>query len=599
MSVICAGALVVAGGMTVVAYKKQSQEIGSPQVVNSANIAHEKSKLPNLKTVNEIALYYNGTRVDGLLAFSTSKGELLFPIDDLFNYIGAKYTYHSADGIVEASINDSNIILKIASDIFTVNGLEKQLPFAVTLSNDRIMVPVEVLNSINGFSASGKTNISTAYANYNPDYLARAFKDIFYVAATNQIEGIYSIDGKRFINMVDISEDLIFDYSPAKKSVLYINNGGAFLLSKDMDFVSVDLNMGGETQWSDDMKTIYEPLNDFSSLKIYNLDNGKSRVLENVRQTITSNKDFEDFSSGILRLVSYWNYDKTTRISVLNTKTNNVCTIVYNAGSPIIVAKAWLSPTGKYMTYIKDGDYRLCAFDGSQDIALGKAVSMKWVTDDVIMLLKNGEWQAYNMNGTIKSYKDSDLKFLSVVDGSTILFQDSNSIYKSVDGIEEKVVDIGINLDSAISTPNINSIIADDQEKNALYLISGSVYTKIGEYAALLKNYDGTGMVEDLQRSVKISPNGKLICVAQLGKDSVALKIMASDGSWTKELKFDSDAYMRSRYGSADVDFLDNNKIVFNDQSYIWLIDLGQDDPLITKIPESYENIYIKGVMVK
>ena len=598
MSLICIASFIVAGKETLIAYKKQSQEIGSPQVAGSKNVEQTKSKMPTLKNINEIPLYFNGRRVSGLSSFVTSKGEVMFAIDDLFNYLKINYTYHYADGVIEANFNNCKVVLKIDSDIFTVNGIEKQLPFAVTLANDRIMVPAELLNALNGFSASGKAYLSNTFVNYNPDYLANAFKGIYYLGTTKDTIGIYSVNGNRYIDVADKDGNTTFDYSPYRQSVLYKKGDNAYIITKGMDFMPVLLKLGITCQWTEDYKSIYEASDSFNQLNIYNPDNGKVKTFENVRSLIASNPEFQDFSSGALRLVSYWNYGSTTRINVLNTNTNKNCTVLYKNDKPIITGTTWLSPTGRYMVYTKAGQYRLCAFDGEQDISLDNAEAARWVTDDTLLIYKNGDWNAYDTSGNLKNYKDDNLVFLGATGDSSVLFRDSGSIYRSVNGIENKIVDVNIKVDSAVASPDYYSIVAGSREDNSLYLIYNSIPTKIGDYSAMLKSYGANGLTEDIQRSVKYSPDGKSICTAVLDKASVVLKVIAEDGSKTDEIRIDSDAYLKSQYGSADFKFIGNSKIIFYDQNYIWLIDLGKDEPQISKFPKSDGNTSIRGVII-
>lgn len=594
LSIICALALVIAGRMTIVAYSKQGQEIGSPNVVNAANIEHPKSKLPNLKTINELQLFFNGRRVEGLHAYVTSKGELLLPLDDLFNFIGIKYTFHSSDGIVEAEFNECELIIKIGSDVVAVNGVEQQLPYAVVLSNDRILVPVEVLNSINGFSASGKAYTSTAYVNYNSDYKASAFNGVFYVAGINNIEGIFSINGKRSINVIESDGAPVYSFSPQRQGALYIKDNEAYLLSKTMDFVNYKLNMGPQSRWSDDLKTIYEEDSNFNKLVIFNLDTGKQRILENVRDTIASEKDFEDFSKGVLRLVSYWTYGKTTRITVQNTLNNRLCTVLFNGQKPILVANTQLSPTGRFMSYIKDGEYRLCTFDGERDVSLGDAIAVRWITDDKIMLLKKGEWVVCDTVGMPIKNQNTDLEFLGTVNDTTVLYRDNKSIYKSISGTEAKITDTEVNVESAVATPDLLSIIAVSSEDNGVYLIRGGNTVKLAEYKALLSSSQEAGALEVMGKSIKIASDGKTISIALKDKNSVIVRIIAVDGTWSKDLRLDSDSYIDNQEIYSELSYIDNSKIAFKDKSSLWLIDLNYSEPEITKI--SHDNSIIKGL---
>jgi hypothetical protein len=591
--------------MTVVAYNKQNQEINSPQVVSSTKTETIKSKMPNLKAINEIALYYNGVRVDGLFAFSTSKGELLFPIDDLFKYIGIEYNYYSSDGIFEAKVNDCNVVIKIWADTFKINNTEYQLPYASILSNDRIMVPLEILSKIKGFSVTGSPFLSTAYVNYNPNYLSEAYKKVFYVSQSNEMQGIFNAYGDRFINAVDADNLTGFSYSPVREAVLYTRGQSAFLLYKSLNFAATALNLPGNSQWTEDMRSVYVSQNNFNILKIYNPDNGKIIELDGVRDLIASNIDFKGFSNGTLSLVSYWSYDKTIRISVKNTKTDEVCTILYNKNKPVIVANAWMSPTGAYMAYLKDGEYRVCTYDGSLNEALDNATSISWVTDNLIMLYKDSQWQVYNvLTGRMES-RENSLGFLGLVGDNGVLFKDSKAIYKSVYGKETKVLDLvtgdlnagSVNLSSTVAAPGLNSIIAGDTYNNSVYLIYGSVLTKIGEYNSLLKSYKDNRYMEDLKRSVKLSPDGKTYALIQADKESVKVKIIAVDGSWTKEIRLDSDVYLKNQYGTGDINYIDNNKIEFNDSSSIWLINFNKDTQQITQL--SNNDARILGVMIK
>jgi len=153
------------------------------------------------------------------------------------------------------------------------------------------------------------------------------------------------------------------------------------------------------------------------------------------------------------------------------------------------------------------------------------------------------------------------------------------------------------NLTSAIATPGINSIIAGDVINNSVYLIHSSVPVKIGEYSSLLKSYKDNKFTEDLKRSVKISPDGKAFILVQADNESVRLIISAADGSWTKELRLDSDVYLKNQYGSGDINFIDNNKLVFNDSSSIWLIDFNKDGAKINQL--SKNDTKILGVLIK
>lgn len=599
MFIICIASFVVAGRETLIAYKKQSQEIGSPEVAGSKKIEHNSSSMPTLKNINEVPLYFNGRRVAGLSAFATSKGEVMFPVDDLFNYLKINYTYHYSDGIIEADFNDSKVVLKIDYDTFTVNGIEKQLPFAVVRANDRIMVPAELLNGLNGFDASGKAYLSAAYVNYNPDYQAHGFKGIYYLGADADTAGIYGITDGRYINAVDRDNGASFEYSPYRQSVLYKNNEKSFIITTGMDFIPVELGMSILSRWTEDYKSIYEASDNFNRLSIYSPDSGKIKTIENVREQIASNIDFQDFSYGELKLASYWNYGSTTRITVLNTLSKKICTVLYKKDKPILTATAWLSPNGRYMVYTKDGKYRLCAFDGEQDISLDGAEAVRWITDDTILIYKNGEWSAYDTSGSLMKYRDNNLVYLGVAEDTSVLFRDSRSIYRSVNGIEDKIADIDKNVDNAVASPDFYSIAAGSREDNSVYLIHNQVPTKIGDYSAMLKSYNANGISEDINRSVKFSPDGKTLCAAQLDKNSVILKVMAGDGANTEEIKLDSDAYLKSRYGSADFKYMDNNRIIYWDTSNIWLITLDKDGPKIGKFPKTEENTAILGIMIK
>lgn len=605
MSIVCAGALFVAGSMTIVAYNKQNQEINSPEVVSGTKTEPAKSKMPNLKGINEIALYYNGVRVDGLYAFSTSKGELLFPIDDLFKYIGLEYNYYSSDGIFEAKVYDCDVVIKIWADTFKINNTEYPLPYAGILSNDRIMVPLEVLNKINGFSVTGSPLLSTVYVNYNSNYLSEAYKKVFYVSQSNQTQGIYNAYGDRFMNAVDTDNTTGFSYSSAREAVLYTKGQNSYLLYKSLNFAPAALNLEGSSRWTEDKRSVYVPLNNFNTLKIYSPDSGKIIQLDGVRDIISANSEFKGFSNGALSLVSYWSYDKTIRISVKNTKTDEVCTILYNKNKPAIVAKAWMSPTGAYMAYMKDGEYRVCTYDGSRDAALDNAMSINWITDNLIMLYKDSLWQVYNvLTGHIES-RDNSLGFLGQAGDNEVLFKDSKAIYKSADGKETKVLDLlkgalntdRVNLNSAVAAPGLYSIIAGDAYNNSVYLIYGSVLTKVGEYNSLLKSSKDNVYMEDLKRSVKISPDGKTYTLVQADKDSVRLIILAADGSWTKEIRLDSDVYLKNRYGTGDINYIDNDKLVYNDSSSIWLINFDRNTQQISQL--SNKDGRILGVMIK
>lgn len=597
MSIICAGALIIAGKMTVIAYKKQGQEIGSQKILNVTADSHTKVKFPALKTISEYPLYFNGRRVEGLKAFKTAKGELLLPIDDICNYLGVKYIYHPTDEIFESEINHTKLALNVGNDSCTVNDKELKLPYAVILSNDRILVPMEVLNSINGFSVSAKADVSAAYMNYTRDYKNSVHNRIFYEAASNTAEGIYNFFGKQQFEIDKGESTSSLLYSVARRGALYVTNNRAYFLSKVFNFKPYKLDMGAGSQWSEDMKTIYEPLNDFNNLRIYNLDNGKISTLENVRNIIAGVNDFEDFSAGVLRLVSYWNYDKIVRITVLNTKNNKVCTVLYKENNPILIAKAWLSPTGRYMVYSKDGEYRLCAFDGEQDVSLGNPLAVKWVSDSSIMLLKASSWQLYGTDGKIKTQEEvPEYKTLGVIGDWTVLYSDGKAIYRSENGIDTKVVDIEAKLDDVVADNELKAIIASDSENNSVYLITGGTSRKISDMNSLLKSVSESGITTDLKRSVKISPDRKTFCIAKVEKDGVLIYIMAVDGTWSKEVRLDSDAYYLTQYGTAELEYINNSRILYKDISAIWSIDLQGENPEIlrTIIDEKKLN----GVMI-
>lgn len=554
----------------------------------------------NAKKLSERALYFNGVKLSAANAFITEKKEVLLPIDELLGKIGSEYTYYAADGLLETSVNEKKLLIRLGKAAYNYNGRDERVPIAPEAAREHFLVPRALLEKLGGFRVVSTAEGNSVYVNYFP-----GFSDI----DKNGTEVARLIRGRA--SLTDITGKKVFWSKPNRIAAAdrfeFSYDGSRCILKSGEDIYLVDPSGAGKTEvlkaepgmtLSDDGRYLYWTDRSNGLSYTYDVVLKTVKVIGNYLSTIKNSKEYGYMPDVGEILKEYIEISSFRRVVLTNRNHDADYTFIERNGRVVIEGNASYSPDRTRLVFMRGDEGFAANVDGTGIISLGKGEMPVWINNSRIFTKSGNEMYLFSRQGRSRTKVDEEWRRVGQSDEGDALFTRGNSLYIETDGEERLIGELPERCEyvRAHSSKGPFVIALGGMLDSVLYYDEDS-WMKVGNGRMLVNSILEGDTYTDYRKSIDISPDSGNTAVFQWVEGMPVLNIVKKGGKSVEKINLD---YARSRgsYNIAvNVKWISGKELLVSSSTQGWLLKVDEDISIYSWT-EPKDSI-IQGVITK
>lgn len=597
MVLVTLAAVVISIKVTITVVQRQEQEVRN--IVPSVNDAAPASaRIINTGKIAEHRLYFNGVEVKELTAYSYEKKEVLVPLDNILNYLGIEYSFYAPDDLLQSKVNGKTLVVRVGRDSFDYDGKEIKLPFAPVIVKGSVLVPMEMLSYIDGFSQKNILTVDSAFINYFGDMPLVSSARVKLLRLNSGFGGIWDMTGRRSLwEREEISGDEeMFEAAPGNSAFVFKSGSRVYMINPDLNPEPYLINADAGCTWSGDGKSLFWEDSGTGRLNIYNIEKDTINHQENFLWRAESKEGYEGFSAASRKLEEFIEHGSYKKVSFKNIYSEKTYTMVQKNSRITAEGEVIASPDGKRIIFTRqDGAYYVSAFDGTGAVKLGNGTSAQWVTNNRIFIGNGEAGSLYDASGKERESGEKRWKFLGKASDGAIFYTDGQMLYCDQDGIEKTIMALPWGYDHVVAASAEGPyILASEKNDEVLYYTEKGV-SRIGRYSDMISGSGGLDEEEAYEKSIQVSPGKDALLFIHREEGLLTLDFMVKEGYLNKKVALDFTVPEIPGTYDIKVKWLDGRRVVLYTSSELWMVDF-QDRVQIYKYNEK-EGSSIKGVL--
>jgi hypothetical protein len=577
--VLCAVSAGIAIRVTVTMIEKRNQ------VIDEAAKPEEEKQIPAGSVVKpgklkDQTLYFNGAGVEDMSVFASDKKQVFIPLDLMLNRIGTSFRFYGSDDLLEAEPDKKKLLVRLGIRNFRLGEEEILLPEAPFTAKEHILVPLELLSNIGGFTTDAYPDKETVFVNYHPGITVE--KDL-------KMKIFRFVEGK--LEVTDIGREKSFlkrtgtgkagetlEFSEDRSVAVLKSQGKVYILRNKGSVSKQEVGVDPAARLSRDGRHLYWVDEEQKTAFVYDIATRITRKPGSSFYRILSSHGKGSYFAESSTLLTYREGKGYKRAVLGNTLSDAGYTFLERHGKVIVEGNASYSPDRKRILFLKkDKGYCLVNSDGTGLISLGKLEQAQWLNNTKVLASDGNGRRIYNRRSRKWTKTATGGALVGQAADGAVFFTLGSDLYYEKGGKEKKIVTFPGECIGIYAKMAGGPYIAASAKEDGLFFIEGGQSKPSGsKYSLLLKGMKKGEMFVDMEASVSASPNNLNFVVLQREDGFIALHVLGKQKAQPRKIVLNYRTDDTSQLERVRMQWVSDTRILVFTDDRGWIIDLAK-----------------------
>ncbi len=525
MALLCLVVVAISVRVSLTIIQRKSQIVTVKPQESKKEFKH--IKLVNVGKLKEQSFIFNGMEEEAK-AFAENRENVFVPFDTILDKLGVDYRYFEPDDALECRFNQQKMVVWMGQGSFRYGERTITLNTAPVAAKGHILVPLELLSGIDGFSMDYQEEAGRVFVNYYGDYK----KGLDGYKLLKQVESqafVTDITGRqlKWSNMTtDVNLPESYEMSPTGSRCIIRTGEGVYMLKGGSGSISFLADIPPGASWSADGKYLYWIDRDKETSFLYDISADAVKELGDYYFRLKAEADNEYLVYGADRLLDYGEYGDVKRVALTNKAYEGNYTFVESEKGLLFKGSVSYSPDRSRMLYhIKGNGYYVANADGSENYFLGDCIEAEWVNNSEIFIRSyEGDTYTVSDNGRDRAEVSDLQRQVGRTEKGDVFYTGRGFLWCESQGVKKQLLPLNFPCDFvyAVSAEGPYLIVSNEMDQVFIGLEDGTVYKLLG-YNSLLAGIDFKNRAFADCKTLGISPDRRYAVLLVKKEDLVSL----------------------------------------------------------------------------
>lgn len=579
--VLCGVSAGVAVRVTITMIEKRNQMIDETAKSGEAPKTKPAGNIVKPAKLKSQAFYFNGRTVEGMTSYVTDKMQFLVPFDLLLSQLRIPFRYYGTDDLLETELDGKKLLVKLGKSNFRMGKEVVLLPEAPMAAREHILVPLELLRAVGGFTADTCPERETVFVNYHPD---EAVETDLKLKTFRLVEGrleVTDLSGTRaYLKKSGVGKATeTVEFSEDQSVALWKTRDKVYVVrSKGSSVTRQEVKVAPKARLSLDGRHLYWTDEEQECVFMYSIAARSTRKLGDDFYRVLNNHGKAGYRAESSLLLSYREGKGYKRVIFGKSLEKAEYTLLERGGKVVVDGHASYSPDGRRVLFHdSNSGYFLANSDGTGLIPLGKPEYAYWLNNSKILASDEGSLRIYSRSSRKWTKAPAEGRLLGQAEDGAVFYILGSDLYVEKEGRERKVAILPWKCDAVYAKTADGPYIAISIEKDALFLMDGQEPRPIGIYSLLVKGMRKGELFVDTDASVSLSPGNVKFTVLQQEEAFVSLHIYEKGQKEGQKLVLNYRAGDPAQPVRMRLLWVSDARLLVYTEDRVWIMDLEGD----------------------